>query len=36
MVERPADPAYVAHIVEPARELGFPSWYVARLESFRR
>jgi cation transport regulator ChaC len=36
MAERPADAAYVARIVAPARELGFPEWYVARLESFAR
>jgi hypothetical protein len=28
------DPAYVGRIVGPARTLGFPDWYVARLESF--
>ena len=35
MAERPADRAYVDRILEPARELGFPSWYLAHLESFR-
>lgn len=35
MVERSADPAYVERILQPARELGFPSWYLAHLESFR-
>jgi hypothetical protein len=35
MVERPADPAYVERILLPARELGFPPWYLTRLESFR-
>lgn len=35
MVERTADPAYVERILQPARELGFPEWYLARLESFR-
>ena len=30
----PASPAYVARIVEPAREYGFPNWYIERLESF--
>lgn len=35
MAPRPADRAYVDRIVEPARQLGFPEWYVARLESFR-
>ena len=36
MTEAPADPAYVERILKPARELGFPEWYVARLESFKR
>jgi hypothetical protein len=35
MVERPAESAYVERILRPARELGFPSWYLAHLESFR-
>ncbi len=35
MEPRPADPAYVERIVKPARELGFPKWYVERLEGFR-
>ena len=35
MAPRPAERAYVDRIVEPARQLGFPQWYVARLESFR-
>jgi hypothetical protein len=35
MAPRPADNAYVERIVGPAREFGFPEWYVARLESFR-
>ena len=30
----PAEPAYVHRILDPARELGFPAWYVSRLESF--
>jgi hypothetical protein len=34
MEPRAADPAYVGRIVAPARELGFPGWYVERLESF--
>jgi hypothetical protein len=34
MEPRPADPAYVARIVAPARELGFPQWYVERLTGF--
>jgi hypothetical protein len=32
MVPRPPDPAYVDRIVQPARELGFPDWYVSRLK----
>jgi Gamma-glutamyl cyclotransferase, AIG2-like len=35
MVERPAERDYVDRILEPARALGFPSEYLARLESFR-
>jgi hypothetical protein len=35
MAPRPADNDYIERIVRPARELGFPDWYVARLESFR-
>ena len=26
---------YIARIVGPAKEYGFPAWYIARLESFR-
>jgi hypothetical protein len=33
MVERPAAPAYVERILQAARELGFPTWYLACLES---
>jgi len=32
--EEPADPAYVARIAGPAREYGFPAWYLERIESF--
>jgi hypothetical protein len=35
MVPRPADTAYVERITGPAREYGFPEWYIARLEGFR-
>jgi hypothetical protein len=28
-----ADPAYVERILAPARELGFPEWYLARLRA---
>ena len=34
MDARPADPAYVQRILRPARELGFPAWYLEHLESF--
>jgi hypothetical protein len=33
MEARPADPAYVERIVGPAREHGFPGWYIERLQS---
>ena len=33
MVPRPPDPAYVHRIVAPARDFGFPDWYIARLEA---
>jgi hypothetical protein len=26
---------YIDRIVGPAKEYGFPDWYIARLESFR-
>jgi len=29
-----ADNAYVQRILEPAREHGFPDWYIKRIESF--
>jgi cation transport regulator ChaC len=35
MTERPAESAYVARILEPGRALGFPAWYLRRLESFQ-
>ena len=31
---QPADLAYVQHIVKAAKEHGFPSWYVDKLEQF--
>jgi len=34
MEARPAERAYVERILRPARELGFPSWYVKKLEGF--
>jgi AIG2-like family len=36
---RPPDPPdddYVSRITGPAREYGFPAWYVERLEGFRK
>jgi hypothetical protein len=35
MEARPARGDYVDRITGPAREYGFPDWYVQRLESFR-
>jgi hypothetical protein len=32
----PADPAYIDRIVAPARDHGFPAWYLERIERFRR
>lgn len=32
----PPTGGYIDRIVEPAKAYGFPSWYVERLESFRR
>ena len=26
---------YMDHIIEPARELGFPPWYIERLERLK-
>lgn len=34
MKPRPAASDYVNRILTPAREYGFPEWYVARLQSF--
>jgi hypothetical protein len=34
MEPRSADPAYVERILAPAREFGFPSWYLDRLSRF--
>jgi hypothetical protein len=31
----PATDEYLNRIVEPAREFGFPEWYMKRLEAFR-
>jgi hypothetical protein len=31
----PVEAAYVERIAAPARELGFPAWYLARIERFR-
>ncbi len=35
MEPRPAANDYIDRIVGPAREYGFPDWYIQRLESFR-
>lgn len=35
MQPRPAANDYIDRIVTPAREYGFPDWYITRLESFR-
>jgi hypothetical protein len=32
--DAPASAKYVTRILEPAREYGFPAWYLERLESF--
>jgi len=32
---QPASHDYIDRIARPAREYGFPEWYLARLESFR-
>jgi Gamma-glutamyl cyclotransferase, AIG2-like len=34
MPPRPADPAYVRRILQPAREYGFPDWYLAHIRAF--
>ena len=34
MIERPAEADYVERIVQPARQYGFPDWYIERLASF--
>jgi hypothetical protein len=34
MEPRPAEAAYVERILAPARALGFPDWYLARIASF--
>jgi hypothetical protein len=33
---RQAEDAYVDRIAQPAREFGFPAWYVDRIESFKQ
>jgi hypothetical protein len=35
MEPRPAANDYIDRIAGPAREYGFPDWYIQRLESFR-
>jgi hypothetical protein len=34
LVPGPASADYLGRIVEPAREHGFPAWYISRLQSF--
>jgi len=34
MEPRAADAAYVERILQPARALGFPTWYIRKLEAF--
>lgn len=34
MPARPAEPAYVHRILEPASEYGFPDWYLDHIRSF--
>jgi len=34
MKDRPADKNYIDRIVQPAKEYGFPTWYIEKLESF--
>lgn len=34
MEPAPADADYVDRILRPAREYGFPDWYIAKLERF--
>jgi hypothetical protein len=36
MDPKPATGDYIDRIVEPAKEYGFPAWYIERVESFRR
>jgi cation transport regulator ChaC len=36
MEPRPAAPDYLDRIIEPAKAFGFPSWYIERLERFRK
>jgi hypothetical protein len=35
MESRLASNEYIDRILKPARDYGFPAWYVHRLESFR-
>jgi hypothetical protein len=34
MAPEPVDPAYVDRIAGPAKQFGFPQWYIERIESF--
>ena len=35
MVDRPASEDYIHRIIVPARQYGFPLWYIQRLETMR-
>ena len=35
MEPRPASDNYIDNIVKPAKEFGFPLWYIEKLETFR-
>lgn len=36
MEEKPADKNYIDRIIQPAKEYGFPLWYIEKLESFSK
>ena len=35
MTPRPPNDDYIDRIVGPAKDYGFPDWYIARIEAFR-
>jgi len=35
MEERPADKDYIKRITDPAKEFGFPEWYIEKLKVFQ-